>query len=163
MECLGEKIYKQIVLIIEDMENSSNRTLEEYLKALRYQASKHTEEIIKINEFLKWLKEAFWQDLSISYIECTKFQNHFLEFEKIISQQILDLESMGKTGQILDPLRYLGICLPNGENWYNFSVGSFLECAARGFFMNPNNSITLADSLTWGQISDFLVCGQIYE
>jgi len=58
----------------------------------------------------------------------------FNGLEQQIISQIVDLHEMEKVGKLNDEYRYFGIDSPRGARWYNFDIGTYLECAARGLF-----------------------------
>ncbi|MGE4244990.1 MAG: hypothetical protein AB7E66_03245, partial [Parvibaculaceae bacterium] len=107
------------------------------------------------------------------------------EFEDclvVLARQVADLRELQELGKLEDEFRYFGIDHPTGFTWYNFDVGTYLECAAAGTFGyhqrdgHPGNRVFLTEQdamveegvtaiaeLTWSDVIQFLDCGQSYE
>jgi hypothetical protein len=116
--------------------------------------------------------------------------NGFDAWERVILSRIADLRDFAEGPQQYYP--ELGVDVPrrpndgtraNGLRWYNHSVPGYLECAMAGapggwdtgdgirkvlpgptlqIYPEPQGVSDLP-SLTWRQMTDFLICGQEYE
>jgi hypothetical protein len=115
----------------------------------------------------------------------------YLKWERIILSQIADLEDFAARPP--GEFAYFGVDAPrapgsgrraNPVRWYNFDPAAYLECAMAGSLggwheqdgvrvpvpgvVEPGEvgtELTFAtlEGLTWADLADFAVCGQIYE
>lgn len=194
------KTNQDLYLAINDLiENNKDihRTLEEYLRALWGIVGKYRN-LTKFStvEFYDLLSSALtenapdfneaWRN---SYVSDVRAIQGFKKFESTILAQIVDLREMDETGKLNDKHKYFGITSPRNSSWYNFDIGTFLECATEGTFhgWSPNESsekvtvITMngkieekdaeefarpsfeVSEITWDDFSKFLIMGRIYE
>jgi hypothetical protein len=58
----------------------------------------------------------------------------FAGTELALERQVVDLREMEAAGTLAREDRYFGVFAPRGSRWYNFDVGTFLECGAVGTF-----------------------------
>lgn len=120
----------------------SQRSLEDYLKALWQLALRHRHrEALPLPCFAELLELAFstapppfepaW---AAAYQHDATDDSAFARWEKLLLRQIVDLHELAECGGLADEHRYFGLDAPRGARWYNFDPGGFLECAAAGSF-----------------------------
>jgi hypothetical protein len=82
------------------------------------------------------------------------------EVAKTLKRQIAQLRSFRP-----EELATAQIYLENGECWNNFTVNTYLECAAAGVDDNisAGNRPDVTQSINWDDIRFFLLLGQSYE
>jgi hypothetical protein len=137
---------RDLYLAVADLakrDDSSRRSLEEYLRAIWGLASIHRAgATLLANEFFTILSEAFTADVPPFFADwANRYQddveehrNGYEGWENRILRQIVDLHEMNESGQLADPQRYFGINSPRGQRWYNFDPSTFLECAVAGSY-----------------------------
>jgi hypothetical protein len=57
-----------------------------------------------------------------------------ISWQETLRRQVIDLRELEQSGDLADEQRYFGIDAPRGGRWYNFEVGSYLECGVEGAF-----------------------------
>lgn len=80
----------------------------------------------------------------------------------VIKFQCAELERMRASGDLNDPQRWLGIVSPSGNQWYNFTPESLLECGAAGI-MDGAEDENEAVNISWASLGELLEIGRIYE
>lgn len=116
------------------------RTLEEYLRVLLGLADAYRGRgSLRLQEFFEILSHALtalplaydgsWVDTEAPAAEQT---HDFESWRRLVVLQITDLREMAASGQLDGEFIYFGIDAPRGSRWYNFDVGTYLECAAAG-------------------------------
>jgi hypothetical protein len=134
-------LYRAIGELVE-RRKSSDRTLEQYLRALLGLARQYHDDnadALSVSDFHRLLSEAFTAD-PIDFEprwreECRSLdtsQPAFVGCEAALIQQIVDLREMDEAGILSNEYRYFGIDAPRGARWYNFAPTIYLECAAAG-------------------------------
>ena len=147
--------------------------------ALWFLASKHRHQTaIAVDRFIELLELSFAIEIppfndewrSLKFNKYSFEGNSFAAFEETIFKQIVDLREMDETGFLSNELRYFGLDSPRGNRWFNFDPLNYIECATAGFAVWEDNKLTKSDrnipessNLSWNQIKNFLLCGQIYE
>jgi hypothetical protein len=134
-------LYLAIAELIRQQQTST-RSLEEYLRSLWEAARKYREHpSLTVDELFEVLAGAFtlpvppfdsaWR---IRYTEDFADVAGFGGWEARILRQVVDLHEMAEQGMLDDKMRYFGIDSPRGQRWYNFDPCSFLECATAGSY-----------------------------
>ena len=129
-----------MVTALAERARSSSRTLEEYLRAVLVLASRYKNlPYLGTLEFLDTLSEALsidslpfdplWADKYNLKVESA---NNFAVWEATVQRQVVDLREMADAGAFANELRYFGVASPRGTYWFNFDVGTYLECATAG-------------------------------
>jgi len=134
-------IYLAIATLVKRARESS-QTLEEYLRAVLALARRHEgRPFITPTEFVQLLSEAltanpltFDPDWAEYYDNKPGNRTSFMDWLATVMGQVVDLREMSDTGILANELRYFGVSAPRGAHWYNFDVGTYLECAAAGTF-----------------------------
>ena len=134
-------IYLAMATLVKRSRESS-QTLEEYLRAVlalvwRYEGRPY----ITPTEFIQLLSEAltanpltFDPDWGAYYDSKPGSRSSFTDWLATVREQVVDLREMADAGILANELRYFGVSSPRGARWYNFDVGTYLECAAAGTF-----------------------------
>jgi hypothetical protein len=138
------------------------RPLEEYLRALWALVREHREEAaLDLDTFAGLLSRALtaeappydggWQGAAA--------------WEQTLLGQIADLRAMADSGTLDDEQRQFGVDAPGGGRWYNFDVGTYLECGVQGAFggWDPDDAPVALQRIGWDDFESFLACGQFYE
>ena len=137
----NREIYLAISAIAQRA-SESTRTLEEYLRALLVVAQCHEgRSYLDPSEFLDLLRESLiahplaydpaWGE---RYDKRTEPKDSFVNWQATVMDQVVDLHEMADAGVFNNELRYFGIAAPRGARWYNFDVGTYLECAVAGAY-----------------------------
>lgn len=133
---------RELYLALNAMAESGaarGRWLEEYLGALLMLVRGRAEAAGVSGEvFVGMLREALTGE-TVRYEEVVGMRT--LErsggragVEETLVRQIVDLREMREAGVYENEMRSFGVNAPRGGRWYNFSVESFLECGAAGWF-----------------------------
>jgi len=134
-------MYQAVVRIGEQAEESS-RTLEEYLRALiRLVQPEQDASHLATDFFLQVLAEALTQPplpfdeiWASEYPEPQDPADSFDDWFRTAIQQVVDLREMAEAGTFANRLRYFGVRSPRGSYWFNFDIGTYLECAMAGTY-----------------------------
>ena len=151
--------------------------LDAYLRSLWLVVSSASRTNLTLGQFSEWLTAAFettpppfdekWLSVSSQHarVDLNLEDATFKDWESVILFQIADLKRMEESGQLENEYKGYGIDSPSGDRWYNFDLGIYLECAARGTFGFGENGEKFVEEgpFSWGDFIGFLVCGQIYE
>jgi hypothetical protein len=134
-------LYRAIAGLIKEQQ-SSERSLEEYLRALWTVAQMYRERpSLTVDEFYGLVFAAF--TLPVPPFDpawCSRYTQDFAHlpgfggWEARLLRQVVDLREMSEQGMLEDKMRYLGIDSPRGQRWYNFDPCTFLECATAGSY-----------------------------
>ena len=81
---------------------------------------------------------------------------------KLIKFQCARPERIRASSDLNDLQRRLGIVLPNGNRWYNFTPKSLLECGTMGI-MDGADDENEAVNISWMSLGEPLEIGRIYE
>jgi hypothetical protein len=188
-------MYQAVVRIGEQAEESS-RTLEEYLRALiRLVQPEQNASHLATDFFLQVMAEALTQTplpfdeiWASEYPEPQDPAESFDDWFRTAIQQVVDLREMAASGTFANRLRYFGVRSPRGSYWFNFDIGTYLECAMAGTYggwqegdshrkrvsepaaeLEADASLSSADpiinvpSVDWEHFTRFIECGQFYE
>ena len=124
---------------LSEQGRESLRTLEEYLRSL-IRAIQPYENVAYLTstQFTDVLAQALvgdalpfdpvWESNYNKNIEDTGFDS----WRATIRRQVVDLRDMAAAGTFENTMRYFGVTSPRGTLWYNFDIGTYLECAAVG-------------------------------
>jgi len=134
-------IYLAVATLVKRARESS-RTLEEYLRAILVLARQYEgRPYISPTEFIELLSEAlntnpltFDPSWGEYYNNKPEARTSFTDWLATVIGQVVDLHEMADAGILANELRYFGVSAPRGARWYNFDIGTFLECAAAGTF-----------------------------
>ena len=81
---------------------------------------------------------------------------------KLIKFQCARSERIRASSDLNDLQRRLGIVLPSGNRWYNFTPKRLLECGAEGI-MDGSDDENEALNIGWASLGEPLEIGRIYE
>jgi hypothetical protein len=94
---------------------------------------------LRVDEFTAALSDALVLDTppfdprwAESYAEDRDQSGGFEQWLTTIKRQIVDLREMSAAGVFENTMRYFGVSSPRGTHWYNFDIGTYLECATAG-------------------------------
>jgi hypothetical protein len=184
-------LYRAVVALGRS-EPARERSLEAYLRALWSAGYDHCdEENLTVDQFVGLLASALdapvppfdpvWarEDLTL-----TDGADAFTVWARTLRTQICDLRELTAAGLYDNPGRYLGVDAPRpagagprstSPRWYNFDIAAYLESGAEGAFGGwrpefddaivdgqPDDPSPL-DAIEWTKVSEFTVCGQLYE
>lgn len=127
--------YKGLERLMLEQQDKPAVLLEDYLRSLRARArGLRCQPEISPETFYALLAESFSPatQTTDTVESAGAISDGFKEWDAIIEQQIKDLRSMQKNGQLEDKQRYFGIDAPSGQRWYNFDPCTYLECGAAG-------------------------------
>jgi hypothetical protein len=137
------------VCSLRDQAAGSARALEEYLRALLALAGQYGQRPdLDPSQFLKLLAGALVSDplpfdprWAAAYGRRDDASGAFEHWRRTVTEQVVDLREMETAGVFANELRYFGVSAPRGARWFNFDVGTYLECAAVGAFggWEPND------------------------
>ncbi len=151
----------------------SERTLEEYLRALWPLAQANKDAPVSFGLLASVLAEAWVSPIEpfdpewLSYTDPpaelsqgAQAADSFGFLKKMLLYQIADLHRMKQEGVLDRPphVLWLGASRKGGRQWFNFIPAYFLRCALGG--MDPEANHTDCD---WSVLAIFLWLGQIYE
>lgn len=133
---------RDLYLFVADVcqKSETERSLEDYLKALWHLAAAHRErDALDLAAFTGLLEAAFRADPPPFDPRWLDERRHgeatgYARWETTILMQIVDLHEMEQAGTLANELRYFGVNAPRGARWYNFDPRTFLECAVAGTF-----------------------------
>ena len=129
-----------------------------------------------------------WRTTSCGF---TPEPTSYVDWEYIVLSQIADLADLADAGP-LDAYAYFGMDIPRpadvvratGSRWYNFDPRGYLECGMAGSLggwdeadgsrvtvpgpvisdaPEPEPGERLRNTLSWGDLADLAICGQVYE
>lgn len=136
-------VYQRILVIGE----STDRSLEEYLRALRHVAWPQRErETLPVDVFVTLLDDAatvpappFDDALRTEDLAVTEDMPGFEVWDRVIRSQIVDLRDLAEGPAPRFPELGVDVCRPAdagrracGTRWYNHAVAGYLECAMAG-------------------------------
>jgi len=158
-----------MVTALAERARSSSRTLEEYLRAVLVLASRYKNlPYLGMLEFLDTLSEALsidslpfdplWADKYNLKVESA---NNFAVWEATVQRQVVDLREMADAGAFANELRYFGVVSPRGAYWFNFDVGTYLECATAGSYGGWEPGDSSARQFVSGQVGVLKADGSI--
>lgn len=164
----------------------SQRSLEEYLRALLQLAESHFQDAPTFALVAGLLKEAFtaepaefnpdWRNYTEPPLDYPSEdetvikekigtgpdaeKQNFQFLREMLWYQIADLYLMREQGYFeKSPMMlYMGVTSPNNHSWYNFSTESFLECSVASW-----DSDSPETGCSWNDLKDLLWFGQNYE
>ena len=140
----------------------TKRPLEEYLRALHAQLTPYAGQPgIALEEFAAALYDALTS--APATIPPTDGGE---DWERVLWQQVRDLQQMDAERTLADEWRYFGLDSARGTRWYNFDPLNFLERAGAGAFhgWEPDpDEVEDLSWLEWSRVVEFLRKGQSYE
>ncbi len=189
-------VFRQTIMnIIGQHEGKYLRTLEEYLRSLWIVINRHKGQTASYQLFAEIASEAFdtdpgefdhqWllyeKELTWDYHDDKYVIREYKNGNWVITQsdvddfeilthtilcQIADLYRM-RDRQLADPYRWFGVASPTGNDWYNFDVFGYWECATRGVLAHLRSSGSFIRHrllrCTWALFAAYLELGQVYE
>ena len=162
--------FRRYVLSLADgRATASNRSLEEYLRALWRCIQQIQAEAVTFSLLAQLLQDAFIVDPlpfdeswlqygTLPDIHSKANQEAFAVLQQMICYQIADLHRMDQANLLDNQFRYYGIDSPTGYRWFNFDPASYLGCAVQS--IQKESAFTDA---SWTDLAIVLWLGQIYE
>jgi len=158
----------------------AERSLEEYLRALfRVAARWRNRDSVEPPEFVVLLSEALsappeaFDDAWAREYASSPEEEGYAGWSRTLTRQIVDLREMEVAGMLKNPMRYFGLSAPEGFHWYNFDIGTYLECAAAGTWggwregdptlLDGEDPILELQAISWDTFASFLWFGQSHE
>lgn len=173
-------------------EPARRRSLEEYLRALWSVGFDHCDlPTLTVQQFVEMLEDALespvpafdrgWSREDLTIVDGA---DDYTLWSRMLRTQICDLREMTEASLYQNPTRYLGVDAPRRENtgprstsprWYNFDIAAYLESGAEGAFggWRPEFDDAVVDgqpdepspveAVTWAELAQFILCGQLYE
>lgn len=133
-EPLNNRDLYQFISGLVQRRSKTQPTLEVYLQHLRQLAqARRGQEGLRPSDFAELLALAFEPDPAVP-AGLGPATQAFLDWDRRLGQQLLDLQQMKEAGTLDDEHRYFGVDAPSGRRWYNFDPATFLECAVAGTF-----------------------------
>jgi hypothetical protein len=167
--------------VAELSEVETERTLDEYLRALWGLIQKHSNERPAYSMLARLLFEAFTSkpvQFDSDWLKFTRppisgeVKESFEYLKQVILCQIADLHRM-KAIEITPIEKYSGFTSPTGNTWHNFDPSDYLEAASNGFRAHVRRDSKVYWSVfphtfestecDWGDLAEILCLGQIYE
>jgi hypothetical protein len=168
-----QKDFCDFIRVLAKDASSSNRSLEDYLRALWLLVQKHKNDKLSFVLLAQMLNDALtapvapFDDDWLNYEKPPSelSQNHPVEndfefLKKMILYQIADLHRMREEGALDAPphILWLGASRKGGSTWYNFEPATFLSIALGGIKTDSDNT-----EYDWSNLAIQLWLGQIYE
>jgi len=168
-----QKDYCDFVHALAESASASDRSLEDYLRALWLLIQGHKDSNLSFALCAQLLADALTSPVAPFDNEWLIFkeppselsqnqpiQNEYQFLRKMILYQIADLHRISEEGALDAPphILYMGASRKGGRTWYNFEPQTFLDVALGGMKADPN--LTEWD---WGGLAIQLWLGQIYE
>jgi hypothetical protein len=132
---------RDVYLAINELRaDASQRTLEEYLRAL-FGLCRPLGGVdsLSAEQFVTLLADALRVEPVTCELASAAFKSggpadpgSYRAFERTLLRQIVDLREMSDAGILSRDFIELGVDAPRGGRWFNFTVASYLECAAAG-------------------------------
>lgn len=173
---------RDLYLALRAALEKQDRTLREYLLALRAELQRHRDvPALSPEQFVAALAAAC--TAPVEPVDSEAWRNEDLAIEdhgpqtaedvdRVLRSQILDLEDARATGLERDEDRSFGLDISRrgageratGPRWYNWDPAGYIECAAAATFggHHPGDREPVRE-LTWSDVGEFLWAGQIYE
>ena len=150
--------------------HATNRTLEEYLRAVLGLVGAHCDTPPSYRLFAEILAQAF--DAETIGVKCGPFDRSSArleptdEYAKLIDrlvEQVVDLRQMRDAGQLDLPAgeQWLGLRAPSGRQWFNVTVFAYLEPTARQAGHEPDDDEE--DVVSWLDFRFVIDDGQYWE
>jgi len=168
-----QKDFCDFIRALANNASKSDRSLEEYLRALWLLVQKYKNDKLSFALLAQMLADALiapvapFDDDWLIYEEPPSelSQNHPIEndfefLKKMLLYQIADLHRMREEGVLDTPpnILWLGASRKGGETWYNFEPATFLNVALGGIKTDSDNT-----EYDWSDLAIQLWLGQIYE
>jgi hypothetical protein len=168
----GREFQAHIKDLVENEAYFYQHSMESYLRSLWRLVNKHRGERVTYDLIARLLKEAFSQEplpfdetwFNYEYppygVDDTRLiEDDFHFLQELILYQIAELNRMQTDAVPDEPPEFpwLGVPTQNGEGWYNFHPGDFLESAVA--LMPADADLGQAN---WADLGHFLRLGQIY-
>ncbi|MBK8996745.1 MAG: hypothetical protein IPM35_13500 [Myxococcales bacterium] len=119
--------------VLELARRPSARPLEEYLRALWALAAPLSHrDALTLDELGALLEGALAAEAAAFGPDWREERE--LPWQETLRLQVVDLRELAASGDLADEQRYFGLDAPGGGRWYNFDVGSYLECGVQGAF-----------------------------
>lgn len=119
--------------VVELARRPAPRPLEEYLRALATLAAPLGDRAdLSLDELGSLLERAL--SAPAPPFDASWERERDVSWQETLRRQVVDLRELEASGQLADEQRYFGIDAPGGGRWYNFDVGSYLECGVQGAF-----------------------------
>jgi hypothetical protein len=168
-----QKDFCEFIRVLAKNASSSDRSLEEYLRALWLLVQEYKNDKLSFALLAQILADALtapvapFDDNWLNYEEPPAelhqghpVENDFEFLQKMLLYQIADLHRMREEGVLDAPphILWMGASRKGGSVWYNFEPATFLGIALGGIKADSDNT-----EYDWSNLAIQLWLGQIYE